>query len=138
MWLKGDRTRPTFNYRVIEDAAGAALDDRAVHARRGRERRIASISLPRDAAATRFVRRGRGLLSLASSRWQAMISDDNHDVVVVVFEKALLTPTGADILARMPDLSDVALQQVVHVMSCMVRHPDTASQAGRMRRMPTP
>lgn len=56
IWLKGDRTRPTFNYRVIQDAAGAALDDRVVYARRGRERQIADISRPQDAAAIRLAR----------------------------------------------------------------------------------
>ena len=74
-------------------------------------------------------------MSLVRSRWQAIFPDDNRDIAVIVFEKTLLTPAGADILARAPDLSDAALQQV---MACMARHPDAASQVESMRRLPTP
>ncbi|KAI0066243.1 hypothetical protein BV25DRAFT_1520346 [Artomyces pyxidatus] len=52
----------------------------------------------RDAAPTRFKWRGKGLLMIASSRWQLLGYGPSW--AVTYFEKTLFTPAGLDIYAR--------------------------------------
>ena len=132
MWLKGNKADPTFNYRVIGNAGSWALDDRVIYVRHGREKIIAGISRPTDPAATHFIWRGRGLLSLLSSRWQIFWPGEDRHVAVVVFEKTLLTPAGADILCRTAELSDALLHMVLASMS---HHPNAAEHVGSIHRV---
>jgi hypothetical protein len=133
MWLKGNREHPSFNYRVVSDDRGAALDDRVTYFRRGRERVIAGISRPLDAGATQFLWRGRGLLSPLRSHWQCLWPAGIDDVAVIVFDRTLVTRAGADILSRTRLLPDDVLERVLATMS---HHPDAAPHAGTMRRLP--
>ncbi|THH13215.1 hypothetical protein EW146_g6973 [Bondarzewia mesenterica] len=77
-----------------------------------------------SASPTRFKWRGKGLLMIASSRWQLLgyhhhtSSDPQPDSTtpwaVTYFEKTLFTPAGLDIYARKPEgLPENLLQDII-------------------------
>lgn len=46
----------------------------------------------------RFIWRGLGLLKILSDQWEVVTMKD--DILIIRFEKSLLTPSGVDILVR--------------------------------------
>jgi len=134
MWLKGDRQQPCFNYRVITDGEGWALDDRVTWQKNGHERSINGISRPLDEDASHFKWRGRGWLAIASSRWEIFHPDPrDYDTAVVVFSRTLLTPAGADVIARGPELSEQNLHAIADAMRA---HPSARSHVDALLRLP--
>jgi len=47
-----------------------------------------------------FRRRGKGLLSFASSRWSVAGVSDDSTIAVIRFAKTLLSPAGVDVVVR--------------------------------------
>ena len=60
MWLKGDKTHPTFNYTV----KNGGLTDAVAYEKNGKHKSILGFDKPVDKTNQQFVWHGRGILSL--------------------------------------------------------------------------
>jgi hypothetical protein len=63
-----------------------------------------------DSASGRFTWRGKGPLSLLSSRWRVTHLSDDRELIVLTFDRSLVTPAGTDVIGRgtgqRPDAQD--------------------------------
>lgn len=101
MWLKGDKTNPTFNYTVTTDKDGAEiLLDEVKYQKDGKTKTITGYDYPDEADAMAFVWRGKGVLGLVKSHWRIALLDTEKQWAVVVFESTLFTPSGMDVIGR--------------------------------------
>lgn len=101
MWLKGDKTHPTFNYTVMTDKNGAEiLLDEVKYQQKGKIKTITGYDYPDETDAMAFIWRGKGILGLVKSRWRIALLDTEKQWAVVVFESTLFTPSGMDIIGR--------------------------------------
>lgn len=100
MWLKGDKTNPTFNYKVAERDGVMGLTDEVKYTQNGRTKSINGFDKPLNTENTSFEWRGNGLLSLLSSKWQILYVDTTENWAIIYFEKTLFTPKGYDVICR--------------------------------------
>lgn len=101
MWLKGDKTNPTFNYTVATDKNGAEiLLDEVKYQQAGKTKTISGYDYPDEADPMAFIWRGKGILGLVKSRWRIALLDTEKQWAVVVFDRTLFTPSGMDIIGR--------------------------------------
>jgi len=75
-------------------------------------------SSDRPLSKTRYKWRGKGMLRIASSRWQVLGCNTDEKVgpawAVTYFEKTLFTPEGLDVYSRVPEgLPDELLQDII-------------------------
>ncbi|MEU4242371.1 hypothetical protein [Actinoplanes sp. NPDC026619] len=101
MWLSGKRQQPTFSYEVIPAPSLTLRDVVSYRTRSGATRRIAGVDRLDDETGV-FTWRGRGLLKALSSRWRVTHLSDDRDLIVLTFEKSLVTPAGTDVIGRGP------------------------------------
>ncbi len=117
MWLKGDKMNPTFNYTLTEKKGEQVLLDEVKYTKNGKQRSI----LGYDHADTKndqaFIWRGKGLLSIAKSKWQVVMIDEKEGWAVIHFSKTLFTPEGVDIISREPRLGKDKLEEIKERMS---------------------
>lgn len=100
MWLKGDKTNPTFNYQIAERDGIKGLTDKVKYSQNGRLKSIKGFDKPLNAENTSFEWHGNGLLSLLSSKWQVLYVDTIENWAIIYFEKTLFTPKGYDVICR--------------------------------------
>lgn len=96
MWLKGDKTHPTFNYTLSKDG----LTDVVLYEKKGKQKSIVGFDKPTDKTNRQFVWRGRGILALLKSKWQIVYMDETLEWAVIEFEKTLFTPAGYDVISK--------------------------------------
>jgi hypothetical protein len=94
MWLKGDKTQPTFNYTVATRKGKRGLEDVVQYQKNGRSKRIRGFDQVLNAANTDFLWRGKGLLSLLSSAWVILYVSPQRDWAVIAFKKPYLHRRG--------------------------------------------
>ena len=94
MWLSNKRKNPRITYKKTEKNAVELLD-LVEHEAKGKTKQIKGID---RLAGEQFIWRGIGVLKVLSSRWQVVTI--KGDVLVIRFEKSLLTPAGVDVLIR--------------------------------------
>ena len=70
MWLKGDKTMPTFNYELVEKKGKQALFDQVKYLKNGKEKSIIGYDIPLDQQNVKFVWRGKGILGMLKSKWE--------------------------------------------------------------------
>lgn len=98
MWLKGDKTQPTFEYAKLADGR---LDDTVAYLKAGKRHTIRGIDTQHTGAPTYFTWRGRGWLKLFTSHWAVDAIDPlAGQWAVISFSKTLATPEGVDVIAR--------------------------------------
>lgn len=112
MWLKGDKTSPSLNYTVETKGAVTGLRDEVISQKRGKSQSIVGFDTPLDSTNTRFVWRGKGLLSLLASSWEIVCADMTAGWAIMHFEKTLFTPEGYDVIARRKQLSPEMLANI--------------------------
>lgn len=113
MWLKGDKTHPTFTYSLITKPDGTAiLLDEVRYVKNGRSRTIAGYDHPDPNDSTAFIWRGKGLMSLLRSHWRVALQDPDGQWAVIWFSKTLFTPEGIDIISRQSTLSPDVVDQI--------------------------
>lgn len=100
MWLKGDKTNPTFNYKIAERSGVIGLTDEVKYNQNGRIKSINGFDKPLNTENTSFEWRGNGLLSLLSSKWQILYLDTAEHWAIIYFEKTLFTPKGYDVICQ--------------------------------------
>lgn len=100
MWLKGDKTNPTFNYKQAERDGVLGLIDEVKYTQNGRQKSINGFDKPLNNENTAFEWRGNGLLSLLSSKWGILHIETTENWAIIYFEKTLFTPKGYDVISR--------------------------------------
>lgn len=102
MWLSGRRINPTFSYGLLPEPGLRLSDEVAYRTRSGARRRITGVDRF-DPSTGWFTWRGRGVLGLLSSRWRVEHLTDDRDLIVLSFDRSLVTPAGLDVIGRGPD-----------------------------------
>lgn len=95
MWVSGDRSDPVFEYETAKVQPLALTDRVHYRDRADRERLVKGTSTWRGGS---FVWRGAGRLFPFRSRWG--VSAAEGDVLVIHFDRSLVTPAGIDVLVR--------------------------------------
>ena len=112
MWLKGDKTNPTFNYTQAEREGILGLIDEVKYTQNGRQKSINGFDKPLNTENTSFEWRGNGLLSLLSSKWQILYLDTIENWAIIYFEKTLFTPKGYDVICREKQPNSLIMRKV--------------------------
>ncbi len=105
MWLKGDKTNPTFRYTVATQKGEQGLEDLVEYQQAGKSKRIRGFDRVLNAEQTQFLWRGKGLLGLLTSVWSIVHLAPDHTWAIIAFEKTWFTPKGYDVIARQPALT---------------------------------
>lgn len=71
MWLKDDKQTPTFNYTLTEKKGKQVLLDEVKYTKNGKVRSIVGFDFPDASNDRAFTWKGKGLLSVAKSKWQS-------------------------------------------------------------------
>jgi hypothetical protein len=97
MWLKGDKLNPTFSFGVVSEQPWVLTDTVRYTTEAGEQKSIVGI----DRETTHgFVWRGKGLNRIFTSHWSVSGASPDGNVLVVRFEKTLVTPAGLDVIVR--------------------------------------
>ncbi|WP_067502047.1 hypothetical protein [Actinoplanes sp. TFC3] len=99
MWLSGRRLEPAFTYEPLPGEGLALRDTVSYRTRSGARKRIEGVDRF-DAGSGLFTWRGRGLLKVLASRWRVVHLSDDRELVVLTFERSLVTPAGLDVIGR--------------------------------------
>ncbi|WP_422773364.1 hypothetical protein ACN28C_10815 [Plantactinospora sp. WMMC1484] len=99
MWLSGRRKEPVFTYALLRGSPLVLSDEVSYRTRSGATRRIVGVDRL-DAASGVFTWRGRGALGVLSSRWRITHLSDDRELIVLAFERSLVTPAGMDVIGR--------------------------------------
>lgn len=97
MWLGGKRSRPTITYTPLPGPGLVLRDEVAYLTRSGKTRRVLGTDGYRQGG---FVWRGNGPLRVLASRWRVAWTSEDGEVVVITFDRSLVTPAGTDVLGR--------------------------------------
>lgn len=100
MWLKGNKSCPTFNYTEIQKKGKNALFDEVQYIQNGKQRSIKGYDFPLNRQNTDFEWRGKGLLALLKSKWQIIYLNPSKEWGIIHFDKTLFTPEGYDVISR--------------------------------------
>lgn len=111
MWLKGNKTNPTFNYSLVANKENKLLDE-VKYLKNGKSKTITGFDTQDKTDKKAFVWRGKGLLSLLKSKWKVALLDPSGQWAVIWFSKTLFTPEGVDIISTTPTLSPAILKQI--------------------------
>lgn len=112
MWTRPGRTSPSLNYTVQEKNGKQGLLDEVKYLKNGKEMTITGWDRPQNSANTRFKWRGKGLLAIASSKWEIVLWDPGGQWMVIRFSKTLFTGAGYDIVSRTADMSAALLEEI--------------------------
>ena len=116
MWLKGNKTNPTFNYTLVAHRENVLLDE-VKYLKNGKPKTITGFDYQDKTDKTAFVWKGKGLLSLLKSQWKVALLDASGQWAVIWFSKTLFTPEGVDVISRTPTLSVDQLREIKGKMS---------------------
>ncbi len=97
MWLDGSRLQPQFSYGLLSASPLTLSDEVSFVTPEGEEKQILGKDTLRRGE---FVWRGKGVLSIASSRWRVSGADAERTLLVIRFSKSFATPAGIDIVIR--------------------------------------
>ncbi|MCM4079773.1 hypothetical protein [Paractinoplanes hotanensis] len=99
MWLTGRRLDPCFTYGLLPGSPLVLRDEVSYRTTAGATRRITGVDRF-DSVSGRFTWRGTGPLSLLSSRWRVTHLSDDRELIVLTFDRSLVTPAGTDVIGR--------------------------------------
>ncbi|RFS18424.1 lipocalin family protein [Emticicia sp. C21] len=113
MWLKGDKTNPTFNYTITTHKGEKVLLDEVKYLKKSKEKTIIGYDYQDEKDSAAFTWRGKGILGLLKSQWRVALIDPKGQWAVIVFSKTLFTPEGVDIISRTPEISDNTMKEII-------------------------
>lgn len=96
MWLSEKRRNPSITYGLLATEPLTLSDLVEYHNAKGKRKHIKGVDTA--VASGSFKWRGEGVLALLSSRWDIVTIKGN--ILIVRFEKSLVTPAGIDVLVR--------------------------------------
>ncbi len=105
LWTSGKRQNPTFRYGPLRNDI---MTDTVEYYRKGRYRRIEGTD---KVDGDGFIWRGKGIMSIAKSRWKIIHHDPAAGLVFIQFEKTLFTPEGYDVISRKPEPDAKSLEK---------------------------
>ncbi|WP_420150841.1 hypothetical protein [Spirosoma sp.] len=118
MWLKGDKTNPTFTYSITDKKAGVnVLLDEVRYRKAGKVKTLTGFDYQDESDSAAFVWRGKGILSVVRSKWKVVLIDPAGQWAVIWFSKTLFTPEGVDIISRTPTLPAETQQHIITLMA---------------------
>lgn len=97
MWLQGDKLQPQFTYGLLSASPLTLTDEVGYVTAEGEKKEIVGKDVYRRGE---FVWRGKGILSIATSKWHVSATDEERTLLVIRFSKSLATPAGIDIVIR--------------------------------------
>ena len=100
MWLKGNKTSPSFNYTLTTKHGKPVLLDEVLYTKKSKTKNIVGYDKPMYENNNSFVWRGKGLLGFVKSKWNILYFDPEKQWMVIHFEKTLFTPEGYDVISR--------------------------------------
>jgi hypothetical protein len=96
-WLSGKRSKPTLSYELLSSNPVTFTDVVSFATAAGESKSIVGV----DRFAGRgFVWRGKGLLRVVTSRWAVSGANDEGSVLVIKYDKTVLTSSGIDVIVR--------------------------------------
>ncbi len=100
MWLKGNKTNPTFNYTISERKNKQVLIDIVMYDKKGKRKRILGIDTPTSQNNREFTWRGKGILGILKSKWSILVIGQEKQWAIIYFKKTRFTPSGYDVISR--------------------------------------
>ena len=110
MWLKGNRTQPTFNYKKAERNAQIGLTDEVQFFKNEKIKTIKGFDKPTNEWNSAFVWRGEGWMRILTSYWKILHLEE--DWAIIYFEKTLFTPAGFDVISREEQLDEATFMRI--------------------------
>lgn len=120
MWLKGDKTNPSFTYTIVQKNNDTVLLDEVTYLKNGQPKTITGYDYPDKTDPMAFVWRGKGLLWIAKSAWKVALLDPAGEWAVIWFSKTLFTPEGVNIISRTTSLP---ADRLAYIQSLMEKDP---------------
>lgn len=112
MWLKGDKTDPSFTYTLMQKHQQEVLLDEVKYIKKGKTKTITGYDHPNKDNPKAFTWRGKGLLFIAKSHWEVKLIDPKGEWAVIWFSKTLFTPEGIDIISRKQQLDAATIERI--------------------------
>ncbi|MES2799645.1 MAG: hypothetical protein V4638_06485 [Bacteroidota bacterium] len=112
LWLKGNKINPTFNYKVAEKNNTIGLIDVVEYTQNNKTKSIKGFDKPTNEENTTFKWRGKGLLSIASSKWGILHHERAEKWAIIYFEKTVFTPKGYDVICREKQPSEAIMKHI--------------------------
>ena len=100
MWLKGNKTNPTFNYTLIQKNGEPRLLDEVQYSKKSKVKSIIGHDKPLNENNNSFIWRGKGVLAFVKSKWNILYIDPEKQWMIIHFQKTLFTPEGYDVVSR--------------------------------------
>lgn len=94
MWISKKRKNPTITYTKLSNHPATFLDTVRYEVK-NKSKKIVGIDTH---CSNKFIWRGKGILKFLKSKWT--ILELTETILVIRFERSLLTPAGIDILVR--------------------------------------
>ncbi|QIP14397.1 hypothetical protein G8759_18120 [Spirosoma aureum] len=134
MWLKGDKTNPTFTYSVSDiKAETTVLLDEVKYQKKGETKTLTGFDYQSKNDSSTYTWRGKGVLGLLRSKWQIVLQDPNGQWAVIWFSRTLFTSEGVDIISRTPQ--QLPEKTLNHIKSLMADNPLLAKHLITMREL---
>ena len=113
MWLKGDKTSPTFNYTIQTKNDKPTLHGDVQYLnKKGKLKSIQGFDEPKNEYNTAFQWRGKGFLWLFKSNWEIIAYDSTENWAIMHFQKTIATPEGYDLFSKQKQLDERTLTSV--------------------------
>lgn len=112
MWLKGDKTNPTFNYSLENKGNITGLKDEVTYFQNGRSRSIRGFDTPDHEKNSAFIWRGKGLLAMISSKWKILYFSEEEGWALIFFERTSFTPEGFDVITRVEKPNEKTVEHI--------------------------
>jgi hypothetical protein len=128
LWLKGDKLNPTLNYTLIQRRGKEQLLDVVKYTQKGKQKTITGYDTMDPTNPDAFTWRGKGWLSLFTSKCEIRLMDPNGQWAVSWFSKTPFTPEGVDIISRTPTLPATTIDAIKQAMrndSLLAKFVDT-------------
>lgn len=96
-WLSGERVDGRLNYSLVREDP-LTLGDLVTYSKPdGTAKKIAGVDRWTGEG---FTWRGKGLMTVLTSKWKVTGASDDLEIVAIQYEKSPVTPAGIDIIAR--------------------------------------
>ena len=112
MWLKGDKKNPTLNYSITTIKNKKVLFDEVIYIKNAKQKSIKGYDFALNKNNTSFKWKGKGLLSMLSSKWKIIYYNKEENWAIIKFEKTLFTPKGYDVISKNKNLSRILLEKI--------------------------
>jgi hypothetical protein len=119
MWVKGNRTHPSFNYTLATKKNKVGLTDEVSYQKNGRKKLIRGFNTPNHEKNTAFIWRGKGILSLLTSKWKILYFSEEEGWALIFFERTRFTPEGFDVITRVERPNEATFAHIQQKLAAM-------------------